>query len=188
MVAELDEGGCARVAGSLGKDETDAAVAAGIGQDLVPVIGIGARHLRAVAVERHNVTLDGDAVRIGGIAGPVIGGVFLGGLVALLGLAVHDRRQGAVLQQGIDRLPVACIVGQGAVLDLIVVEIAVIDGLCLGAAGMGVIVVMIVVVGVVMRGWGGTLLGQRRPGQGKRRSDQQTGGEGRAEGHGAVLL
>ena len=54
---------------------------------------------------------------------------------------------------------------------------------------MGVIVrvimvmIVIVVVGVVMRGWGGTVLGQRRPGQGKRRGDQQTGGRA-SEWHG----
>lgn len=53
---------------------------------------------------------------------------------------------------------------------------------------MIMIVIVVVVVGVVMCGWGGTVLGPRRPGQGKRRGDQQTGGEGRVEGHGAVLL
>lgn len=154
VVAELDICGRVGVAIGLGKDVADAAVALGIGQDFIAVAGIGAGEGRACAGEGHGVARDGDPVDIGGVARVVIGAVIGGGFVAALGLVGHHRVERAILQIGVERLPLALPVRERAGRDVGVVEIAIIDRLGRVVLGvvMGVIVMGMTVA--VIRGFG----------------------------------
>ena len=175
MIAELDVTGGRIVAGRLLKDETHATIALFIGQDLVSVGLVDSRDNFIAAMKNDRVSLDLDAVHVRFVTDRVIGLVFIGTLVPVLGFVGHHLVERSVLQQRVDRLPVAAPIRKRAVFDLVVVEIAFVD---IAVVIVGMRVIMGVSVGVL-----GRLFGLRL-----HRCEQKSGRSGDGEVTGNGLL
>ena len=113
------------------KEEAHPTIAFLISQDFLADILVGEFLALATLNKFHSVVRDVDLGHICLIAFSIVGLVLIfGHLASQFSLVIKDLIEGPILKERIDRLPVASIVTQGAVLDICILKVTIVN--CLG--------------------------------------------------------